>query len=113
MQHARRKGTVALPRTVPTTFYGLPVQDTDLNRRRAEEPVHLEAVNLDLVLLHELLAQEEVTDILPLVSLKLNYFAEFGILHDGTVAAKLLLQCLEHLVVIVPTQKGQDRKNRR
>lgn len=57
-------------------------------------------MDLDRFLLHNLLVDEELRDFLALIALELNDVAELGILDNGAVAAKILLEYLENLLEI-------------
>jgi hypothetical protein len=62
---------------------------------------YLEAVNLDQILLDEALLRQELQHILALVALQLDDLAELRVIHNGTVAAELFLECLQHLLVVI------------
>lgn len=57
-------------------------------------------MNLDLALVHDLLIDEELGHGLSLVALQLDDVAELGVLDNGAVAAKLLLEHLQHLLKV-------------
>ena len=50
----------------------------------------LEAVHLQLLLLSEAHLDEEVTDVVPLVSLQLDHLPILRVLHNSAIAGKLL-----------------------
>ena len=56
-------------------------------------------MNLDLVLPDKASLNEEVGDVLTLVALELDDLAKLLVLHHGSVAAELLLEVLEDLLV--------------
>jgi hypothetical protein len=52
---------------------------------------------LELVLLHQALANQETANGIALVTLQLNNLAVLGMLHNSAVACKLLLEVLYQL----------------
>jgi hypothetical protein len=60
----------------------------------------LEAVDLQVVTLAQALVDEELTHVVALVALKLDHRPVLGVLHHTAVAAELLLERLEHLLVV-------------
>ncbi len=57
-------------------------------------------MDFDLALVHDLFIDEELGDGLSLVALQLDDVAELGVLDNGAVAAKLLLEHLQHLLKV-------------
>ncbi|KAK8507334.1 hypothetical protein V6N12_072602 [Hibiscus sabdariffa] len=55
-------------------------------------------MNVDLIFLHYSSINKEVCNLLPLITLQLDEFAELLVLHNITVAAELLFETLEDLV---------------
>lgn len=64
-------------------------------------PFFLSSVHLDQFLLAQVVAHQKRSHVLSLISLQLQDFAQFLVLHDGAVAAVLLFQGLEHLFQVV------------
>ena len=60
----------------------------------------LKAVNFEAFFGGEPVVAEELRDVVPLVTLKLNDFAVFWMLDDGPVAGKLLLQRLHDPLLV-------------
>jgi len=56
-------------------------------------------MNFDVVLLHDASLNKEIGNILPLVTLKLNDLSKLRVLDNSTIAAELLLEVLQYLVV--------------
>lgn len=56
-------------------------------------------MNLDLILPHKASLNKEMGDVLALVTLELDYLAKLLVLHNMPVAAELLLEVLEYLLV--------------
>ena len=56
-------------------------------------------MNLDLILLDKTSRDQELRNILALIALQLNHLAQLFILHHVAVAAKLLLQIFQNLLV--------------
>ena len=61
----------------------------------------LETVNLELVLLHQTAADEQLADVLPLIALKLQNLSILRVIHHGPVTGKLLLGHLDDLLEVV------------
>ncbi|KAL3578733.1 hypothetical protein D5086_020237 [Populus alba] len=56
-------------------------------------------MNLDLVLLHNVLINKEILDVLALITLELNDLAEFLVLHNIPITTEIFLESLEDLFV--------------
>lgn len=56
-------------------------------------------MNLDLILLDEASGDQELGDVLALIALQLDHLPQLLVLHHVAVAAELLLQILENLLV--------------
>ncbi|KAK8706035.1 hypothetical protein V6N13_049616 [Hibiscus sabdariffa] len=67
-------------------------------------------MNLDLVFLDDAGVDEELRDVLALVALELNDLAELFVLDDVAVAAEVLLQALEDLLVAQIMPQPLDRR---
>ena len=65
------------------------------------ERQYLETVDLNHILLSDLLLDEELGTVLPLVTLQLDHLAVLLVFDDGSVAAEVLLQHLENLLLVV------------
>ena len=52
--------------------------------------LRLKTVNLELILFGDTNFSQKETNVVALISLKLNDFTVFGMLHDGSVASKIL-----------------------
>jgi hypothetical protein len=56
-------------------------------------------MNLDLVLLHNVLINKEILDVLALITLELNDLAKFLVLHNIHITTEIFLESLEDLFV--------------
>jgi len=56
-------------------------------------------MNLDVLLLHNAGLDEEIRDVLPLITLELNDLSKFWVLDHCTIAAELFLEIFEDLAV--------------
>lgn len=56
-------------------------------------------MNLDLVLLHNVLINKEILDVLALITLELNDLAKFLVLHNIPITTEIFLESLEDLFV--------------
>ena len=65
-------------------------------------------MNFQLVLLDEATVDQQFTDILSLISLKLEHFAVLGVIHHSPVTGELLLGDLDDLLEVVLVRQALD-----
>jgi len=63
--------------------------------------IPLEAVHLQLLLLHDVYLQEELADVFPLVSLQLDHLPVLRVLNHSAIAGKFLFEGLHQLLLVV------------
>jgi len=71
------------------------------NHARGSPSVLLEAVDLDLLRVHQSNLGKELADVLPLVSLQLEHLSVLSMLHYRTIAGKLLLTGTNNLLQVI------------
>ena len=61
----------------------------------------LEAVDLYSIFLHQTSSYQEIGNLLPLISLKLNDLPQFFVLNDRTITTEIFLKVFQNRVIIV------------